>query len=166
MNSNNQKGFSIERKFKAAKTTVFNAFATAEALGKWWGPAESTIEVVNFNFVPEGKFHYKLDGNGQTMWGLFVYKNIVNPDLLEFVSSFSDENGAVCKAPFPMDFPLEIFNQITLTESEGITTLLLQGKPLNATAEQEATYLSLTESMQKGFGGTFDQLEKYLGLNQ
>ncbi len=162
MDTQNKTGFSIERKFNAPKTAVFNAFATAEALGKWWGPAGSTISVINFNFKPEGIFHYKLDGNGQTMWGLFVYKNISSPDLLEFVSSFSDENANVCKAPFPMDFPLQIFNQVTLTENNGITTLLLQGHPINATPEQEATYKALTESMQQGFGGTFNQLENYL----
>lgn len=64
--------------------------------------------------------------------------------------------------PFPIDFPLEIFNELTLTEKEGKTTLTLQGHPINATAEQEATYYGMANSMQQGFKGTFDQLEAYL----
>jgi len=157
-----QKKFSITRQFKAPKEAVFNAFSQAEALAQWWGPVGMPLQVVHFEFKPKGRFHYKLEGNGQVMWGLFVYGNIARPDLIEFVSSFSDEAGNICKSPFPIDFPFEIFNQLTLVENAGLTTLTLQGHPINATPEQEATYYGMTDSMQQGFGGTFDQLETYL----
>ncbi len=152
----------IVREFKAPKALVFDAFAKAEAFAEWWGPAGMPITVLEFDFRQGGKTHYKMEGNGQSMWGLFHYKNIIRPDLLEFVSSFSDEKGNVCKAPFPMAFPLEIFNQISLTENNGITTLVLTGHPLNATEEQEHTYYSIMENMKQGFAGTFKQLETYL----
>lgn len=158
----NQKKFSIKRQFKAPKEAVFDAFSQAEALAQWWGPVGMPLQVVSLEFKPKGKFHYKMEGHGQVMWGLFVYGNIERPDLIEFVSSFSDEAGNICKSPFPIDFPLEIFNQVTLVENAGVTTLTLQGHPINATPEQEATYFGMTDSMQQGFGGTLDQLETYL----
>ena len=96
------------------------------------------------------------------MWGLFKYVTINRHDLIEFVNSFSDEAGNLCKPPFPIEFPLEIFNQIVLTEEDGMTTLTLRGHPINATTEQEATYASMYDNMQQGFGGTFNQLEHYL----
>lgn len=61
-----------------------------------------------------------------------------------------------------MDFPLEIFNELTFTEKNGDTLLTLQGHPINATPAQEATYYGMADSMQQGFNGTFDQLEAYL----
>jgi PhnB protein len=152
----------IVRLFNAPKQVVFEAFASADALAEWWGPAGSRVGVKSFSFVHGGKFHYWMDTEGQRMWGLFKYVTIQPHDLIEFISSFSDEAGAICKSPFPIDLPLEIFNKITLTESNGRTTLTLQGQPVNATPEQEAVFTSITDSMEQGFGGTFDQLDRYL----
>lgn len=156
------KQFSITRNFKAPINMVFDAFSTAEAIGQWWGPAGMSITVVHYDFSVNGRFHYKMQNGDNTMWGLFVYHQIRRPNLIEFVNSFSDEEGNVCKAPFPMDFPLEILNQLTFEEVDGETILTLKGHPIHATEAQEATYYAITESMQQGFKGTFDQLEQYL----
>jgi uncharacterized protein YndB with AHSA1/START domain len=160
--TNKKGGLKIVRNFKAPKSLVFQAFSTAEAFAEWWGPVGMPITVVHLDFKQGGKLHYKMEGNGQTMWGIFKYHNIIKPNLVEFVSSFSDESGKICKSPFPMDFPLEIFNQMTLEENNGITTVTLSGYPINATPEQEATYNSIIENMNQGFAGTFIQLEAYL----
>lgn len=157
-----KEGLKIVREFNAPKTLVFDAFATAEAFSEWWGPTGMPVSIAYFDFKQNGKVHYKMEGNGQIMWGIFNYKNIVRPDIIEFVSSFSDESGSICKAPFPIDFPLEIFNEIKLEENNGITTITLSGHPINATAEQEATYYSMIENMNQGFTGTLNQLEAYL----
>ena len=157
-----KQGLKIVRQFNAPKEIVFEAFANADAMSQWWGPAGMSVIVKTFNFTPGGKFHYKMEANSQTMWGLFKYVNISRPDLIEFISSFSDEEGNVSTSPFPMDFPLEIYNKITLTEENGNTILQLEGHPVNATPAQEETYRSIKDSMQQGFGGTFDKLDRYL----
>ncbi|MHA4808861.1 SRPBCC family protein [Flavitalea flava] len=155
-------GLKIVRNFNAPKEVVFEAFANADAMAEWWGPKGMSLTVKTFDFKPGGKFLYKMEGGNQTLWGLFKYVNINKYDLIEFISSFSDEKGNICTSPFPMDFPLEIFNQMTLTEANGRTTLTLQGHPINATAAQETTYNSIKENMQQGFAGTFDKLDKYI----
>lgn len=155
-------GLKIVRDFTAPKLVVFEAFSTAEAFAEWWGPVGMPVSVLHFDFQQGGKFHYKMDGNGQTMWGIFNYRTIVKPNLIEFISSFSDESGKICNSPFPIDFPLEILNILTLEETNGITTLTLSGHPINATPEQEATYYAMIENMNQGFAGTFDQLDTYL----
>jgi uncharacterized protein YndB with AHSA1/START domain len=160
--ANKKEGLKIVREFKAPIILVFEAFATAEAFASWWGPAGMPVTVSHFDFRNGGKTHYKMEGHGQIMWGLFRYQTIVKPDSISFISSFSDENGNVCKAPFPIEFPLEIFNEMQLEEKDGTTTLTLSGYPLNATAEQEATYYSMKENMSQGFAGTFNQLDDYL----
>jgi len=161
MTDQTKKGLRIVRRLNAPKEVVFQAFANKEAMGEWWGPAGMTLVVHAFEFAPGGKFHYQMVGS-QTMWGLFKFVNISEPNVIEFISSFSDEQGNVCTSPFPMDFPLEVLNKITLGEADGMTTLTLEGHPLNATPEQEETYHSIKDSMHEGFGGTFDKLDRFL----
>lgn len=161
-----KEGLKIVRDFKAPKILVFDAFATAEAFAEWWGPAGMPITVLHFDFRQGGKLHYKMEGHGQVMWGAFKYGNIVRPDLIEFVSSFANEAGNICKSPFPIEFPLEIHNELTLAEKDGVTTITLSGHPINATPEQEATYYAMIGNMQQGFAGTLNQLEAYLAKVQ
>ena len=158
----NKENFVIVRTFKAPKEVVFRAFSEAEALAQWWGPVGMPIQVVAFDFKPKGIFHFKMEGNGEVMWAIFVYGNIICPDLIEFTNSFSDENGRICRAPFHPAWPLEIYNELTFTEDNSITTLTLKGYPVNATDEEAALYYSFAENMKQGFGATFDQLENYL----
>ncbi|MBK7439192.1 MAG: SRPBCC domain-containing protein [Saprospiraceae bacterium] len=154
--------FQLVRTFNAPISMVFEAFENAAAMADWWGPAGMAITVKKLDFRPGGSFHYKMEGPVNTMWGLFKYVTIQKPNKIEFVNSFSDESGNVCKAPFDIDFPEEIFNQISLEEHQGVTTLTLTGGPRQATDAQLATYDAMHESMQQGFGGTFNQLETYL----
>jgi uncharacterized protein YndB with AHSA1/START domain len=161
-----KEGLRIVRDFKAPQALVFQAFSTAEAFADWWGAPGMPITVKHFDFKQGGKLHYKMEGHGQVMWGLFKYGNIVKPNLIEFVNSFSDEEGNICKSPFPMEFPLEIFNHLTLKENSGITTLTLESHPINATPEQEAAFYSMMANISEGFAGTFNQLEAYLTKNQ
>lgn len=158
----NKPGLTIVREFKAPKQLVFEAFASAEAFSQWWGPVGKPISVLHFDFQVGGRTHYAMEGQGQVYWGLFQYKAINKPDSIAFISSFADQEGTICKAPFPFDFPLEIYNEITLTENNGITTLTLQGYPVNPTPAQAATYENMKEGMTQGFGGTLTQLEAYL----
>lgn len=160
--SEKKEGLVLVRKLKAPKELVFEAFSKAEALNQWWGPVGMPANVKHMDFREGGKMHYQLEGNGQIMWGLFTYLKIAAPDSMEFISAFSDENGNICKSPFPMDFPMKIYNRLTLVENNGITTLTLSGYPVEATPEQEKTYYGMIENMNQGWAGTFMQLENYL----
>lgn len=152
----------ITREFNAPKKIVFNAFADAAALAEWWGPPGIPITVVKFDFRPDGIFHYKTDMQGQTLFGRFVYKRIQKYDLIEFISSFSDENGGITRAPFNDKFPLEIFNHLEFTGQDNKTTIKLSGHPVNATEEEMQFFSQMSAGVQQGFAGTFNQLEHYL----
>jgi uncharacterized protein YndB with AHSA1/START domain len=112
---------------------------------------------------PGGVFHYSMRSpQGQIMWGRFVYREIQAPERLVYINSFSDEDGNVIRSPYSPTWPLEILNILTLTESDGKTTLTLRGGPLNATPEERATFWNGQESLRQGFAGTFDQLAAFL----
>jgi uncharacterized protein YndB with AHSA1/START domain len=158
--------FVVTRTFDAPRALVWKAWTEPERLAQWWGPKGCTIRVVTLDVRPGGMFHYAMAYQpGQDMWGRFVYREIEAPERLVYVSSFSDAEGGITRAPFPQlrdTFPLEILNTLTLTEDGGKTTVSLRGHPLNATDEERATYRGMFGSMQQGFAGTFDRLDGYL----
>nr|WP_294949304.1 SRPBCC domain-containing protein [uncultured Mucilaginibacter sp.] len=152
----------IVRQFNAPKDVVFEAFANAEAVADWWGPAEFPITVIRFEFQPQGLFHYKMEANGQVMYGRFIYGDIQKPNVLEFTNAFSDENAGVTRAPFSATWPLEVFNRLSFTEENGKTTITMSGYPVNATEEENQTFITAQANLQQGFEGTFNQLDKYI----
>jgi uncharacterized protein YndB with AHSA1/START domain len=155
--------FIIVRDFQAPKELVFDAFAESEALTQWWGPKEMALTVLRLEFRPQGIFHYRMTGsNGESMYARFVYEKISRPDLLEFITSFTDPEGNVIRAPFFDNWPMEVYTKITFTENKGITTMTLLAYPVNASTEEEARFYSIAENMQQGYGGTFDKLDIYL----
>lgn len=161
--SNEKSQLVITRELDAPAALVFQAWTDPEMLAKWWGPKGSAIKVNKFELEPGGTFHYCMDHpNGQEMWGLFSFREILPPTRLTFVSSFSDAEGNITRGPFFPNWPLEILNIITLEEKEGKTTLTLTGGPINANEDELQLYASIIPSMEQGFGGSFDQLEEYL----
>ncbi len=155
--------FVVTRVFDFPRDLVWKAFAEAERIAHWWGPKGCPIRVAKLDFRPGGIFHYSVAlPNGKDMWGRFVYREIAAPERIVFVNSFSDAAGGITRAPMNATFPLEVLNQLTLVEQAGKTTLTLRGGPINATPEEFQTYRDFFPSMEKGFGGTLEQLAEYL----
>ena len=153
----------ITREFDAPKDMVFDAFASAEAMAQWWGPADFPITVISFDFNAGGVFHYKMDLPDQQVWyGRFIYHQIMRPHLIEFTSAFSNADAEVTRAPFATDWPLEIFNRLVFSEKNGKTTIKMMGYPVNPNEAEAKLFNLMTDNVQEGFGKTFDQLDRYL----
>jgi len=161
-----EQDFVISRTFDAPRALVWKVWTEPEHLAQWWGPKGCTIRVVKLDVRPGGVFHYAMAYQpGHDMWGRFVYREILAPERMVYVSSFSDPEGGITRAPFPQlhdTFPLEILNTLTLAEDGGTTTMTVRGRPINATEAERKTYRGMFGSMQQGFTGTFDQLAHYL----
>lgn len=158
--------FSISRTFDAPRELVFKALTESERLVHWWGPKGFTMMNSQLDLRPGGVWHYGMKSpEGFVMWGKFVYREIVAPEKLVFVNSFSDEEGNLTRHPLSPTWPIEVLNTLTLMEQDGKTTMTIRGGPINATEEEIRTFESGFESMQKGFSGTFDQLDEYLAKN-
>jgi uncharacterized protein YndB with AHSA1/START domain len=157
------KEFTISRIVNAPRDVVWKAWTDRDALAQWWGPKGCALEVTRLEVRPGGMFLYSMGmPNGEKWWGRFIYHEVVAPERIVFVNSFSDENGNIVRAPFSDKWPKEIRNVLTLTEEGGKTTVSLRGGPLDVTAEERAMFEGMFASMQQGFSGTFDQLDQYL----
>ena len=156
--------FSLSRLFKAPQELVWKAWTEADRLSHWWGPKGCQIRVAHLDVQSGGTFHYAMDaGERGTMWGRFIYRDVNPTSELTFVNSFSDAQGGLTRAPFSDLWPLEVLNVLTLSPESGGTRLHLEATPLSAEPAELKQFVEWFDSLTQGFGGTFDQLEEYLG---
>jgi uncharacterized protein YndB with AHSA1/START domain len=162
------KEFVISRTFDAPRELVWKACTEPERLALWWGPTGFKMHACTLDLRPGGSFHYGMQppagspmGNA-VLWGKFVYREIVKPECIVFVNSFSDAHGGLTRHPLHPGWPLEVLNHQTFTEHQGKTTITLRGYPINATEAERNAFESAFKSMEQGFGGTFNQLAAYL----
>jgi len=155
--------FVISHKFNAPRELVWKAWTARDHMMKWFGPKGFTMPAAKMDFRPGGTFHYCLCApDGKEMWGKFVYREIVPPEKIILVNSFSDEDGGITRHPFSPMWPLEMLTTTTLVEHAGKTMLTIEWVPLNATAEECQTFNSARTGMNQGWAGTFEQLAGYL----
>lgn len=148
---------------QAPREQVFGAWTQAEHLQHWWGPKGFQLKIVQLELVPGGTFLYHIGAaQGPAMWGKFVYEQITAPQRLVYLSSFTDAAGHLVRAPFSTTWPLQVRNQLTLSEANGQTTFTLCSQPYQATKEEEQTFMAAADAIRQGLRGTFEQLDTYL----
>jgi uncharacterized protein YndB with AHSA1/START domain len=159
--------FTISRTFDAPLKLVWEVYSQERHLARWWGPKGFEWVSGTLDFRPGGHFHYCMKSPaGQEMWGRFDYREIVPMTKVVFTNSFSNGNGDIVRAPFAANFPLQVLNEVSFTESGGKTTLRMRGSPFKASDEEIAFFESMFTSMNQGFSGTLKQLEEYLNRLQ
>lgn len=158
-----KEAFVISRTFDVPRDFMFKVWTDPAHMQRWWGPKGVKVTHSKMELHPGGVYHYCMrTPDGQDMWGIFVYREIVKPERIVFVNSFSNEQGGLTHHPMMRTWPLEMLSTITFTEQGGKTTVTVRWSPLNATNEERKTFENGFESMKKGWGGTFEQLGDYL----
>ncbi len=160
---NPEREFVVSRTFDAPREVVWRAWTERERLMQWFGPKGFVMTNAKLDFRPGGKFHYCLRStDGKKMWGKFVYREIVAPERMVLVNSFSDEDERLTRHPMSPTWPLEMLTTTTFTEENGKTTVTVRWSPLEPTAEERKTFDASHDGMRQGWSGTFDQLARYL----
>lgn len=159
----NSSEFVISRTFDAPRELVFAAFTEPERMKHWWGPKGFTVIHSKRDLRVGGIYHYCLRSpEGQEMWGKFVYREIVKPERLVFINSFSDKAGGMTRHPLSPNWPLEMLSTVIFAEREGKTTLTVKWAPHAAKEVERQTFDAAHEGMRMGWTGTLDQLTVYL----
>jgi uncharacterized protein YndB with AHSA1/START domain len=155
--------FMISRVFDAPADLVWKAFNEPERMKHWWGPKGYAVRAAKMDFRPGGVYHYCLRSpDGQDMWGKFAYREIVAPERIVFVSSFSDEKGRLTRHPMSPTWPLEMLSTFAFADQKGKTTFTIQSIPLNPTEDERKTFEDGRKGMKQGWTGTLDKLAEYL----
>ena len=160
------KPFEISRVFDAPRDRVWQAWTEVERLKQWWGPKGFVVTHCTLDLRPGGKGHYCLRApDGSQMWGRFVYREIVKPERLVWINSFSDKDGGTTVHPMSPDWPREMLTKVTFEAQGGKTRVTVQWVPVDASTDIERkTFDEGRDSMKQGWSGTFEQLESYLSL--
>lgn len=158
-----QKPFVISRTFNVPREIVFDAFTRPDEMKTWWGPKGFTVIASKMDLRVGGTYHYGMRGpDGAPMWGKFVYREIVRPERIVFVNSFSNENGDVTRHPMAPGWPLEMLTTFTFEDVGGKARLTTTSVALNATDAECTMFEANHDSMTQGWTGTLDQLEAHL----
>lgn len=157
------KEFVIERVFDAPRELVWKAFTEAERLKHWWGPKGFKMLSCKVDLSVGGIFHYGMQApDGSEMWGKWTFREIVPPQRLVMLISFSDKDGGVTRHPFAPTWPAEMLGTTTFTVQGDKTLLTTRSVAFNPTEEERKAFEAGFASMEQGFGGTWDQLAAYL----
>ena len=162
-NSEGLREFVIARIFDFPRELVFSAWTEERHLKHWFAPKGFTIPVSHLNLVPGGVFHYCMRAaNGAEMWGKWTFEEIVPPQRIVLVSTFSNKHGNPTRHPYVSNWPIEVLTKTTLIEDEGKTLVKISWIPVNASRIECLTFSGMHEAMAQGWNGTLDQLAEYL----
>ena len=158
------KDFVISRVFDAPRALVWECFTKPERMKEWWGPKGVKLTKSEMDLRVGGTYHYGMQQqDGTVMWGRMIYREIVPPERLVFINSFSDEAGGLSRHPLAPTWPMEMLSIFTFEEMpDGKTKFTVTWRPHNATEEERATFDAGHASMTGGWTGTMEQLEAYL----
>jgi uncharacterized protein YndB with AHSA1/START domain len=158
--------FVISRVFRAPRELVFDAWTKREHLIHWMGPKGTRITKSALDLRPGGMFHYGMQSpDGTALWGKWLFREIVRPERLVVVVTFSDENGGITRHPFAPGWPLETLSTMTFDEHAGIgggTTVVLRWLPHDASDAERQFFAASHPGMEQGWSGTLEQFAAYL----
>jgi uncharacterized protein YndB with AHSA1/START domain len=155
--------FVTTRLFDAPRELVWQTFTEARHLENWFGPRGFKVSVAKLELRPGGTFLYSMQTpDGHTMWGKWVYREIVAPEKLVTVVLFTDLDGTPVRHPMAATWPLEVLGTMTLAAQGNKTLLTSRSVPINASQVERDTFKAGFSSMTQGFNGTWDQLTEYL----
>ncbi|HEX2667352.1 MAG TPA: SRPBCC domain-containing protein [Gammaproteobacteria bacterium] len=160
---NASEDFVTTRLFNAPRELVFDVWTQEQHLSKWFAPKGFDILGGKMDLRVGGTYHYGLrTPDGMEMWGKWTFKEIKRPEKLVVITSFSDRQGGITVHPGNPNWPRETLATTTF-ESQGPRTLLtLRWAPYNATDLERRTFAENKASMEQGWGGTMELLERYL----
>ncbi len=158
------KDFVISRVFDTPRDLMWKCFTEPERMKQWWGLKGVKILKSKMDLRVGGIYHYGMQTpDGKLMWGKFVYREIVPPQKLAFINSFSDEAGRLTRHPLAPTWPMQMMSTFTFDEQPGgKTKFTVSWAPHKATDEERETFDAGHDSMTQGWGGTMDQLAGYL----
>jgi uncharacterized protein YndB with AHSA1/START domain len=157
--------FVASRVFNAPRERVWQAWTEAEQLKEWFSPKGFERVRCTLDLRPGGLFLYCLrTPEGHDLWGKWVIREVVKPERLVFIVSFSDEQAGLTVHPMNPSWPREIHSTVVFEALGAKTRVTVRWRPHeNSTELERRTFDEGRDSMKQGWGGTLDQLDTCLG---
>lgn len=157
------KPFTLSREFNASKDLMWKCWTEKSHLENWSGPKGTQLKQSNFELKAGVTNHYCMTmPDGAEMWGKQVFRDILKPDRLVYVTSFSDAKGNMTRHPMSPTWPLEMLTTITLLAMGSKTQVTIEWMPMHSNELEINTFNEAHEGMKMGWGGSLDTLDEYL----
>lgn len=155
----------IVREFNAPRQLVFDAWTQVKHLNNWMFPMPGCqCDFVSANIVDGGNSLHKITmPNGNDMWLLTRYEEVVSPERLVFLQYFSNEMGDRLPMPHLPNWPKDMLATLHFEEiAVDRTKLTFLWEPRDATAEELSVFESTRSDHGKGWGAGMEQLHIYI----
>lgn len=143
----------VTRVFNAPRELVWKAWTEPAHLTRWWAPKGLSTPSCTTDLRPGGRFHYCMRmPDGKEIWGIGIYREVVRPERIVYVDSFSDEKGNVVPpARYGMSesHPAESLVTVTFEERQGRTTVTLRHAIAAAVKERLGTEQGWKEMLER-----------------
>lgn len=155
--------FVSSRSFDAPLDLVWAANSELDRMKKWWSPRGVAVTEASLDFRSGGAYRYTLCAPDGKEWrGRLTYREIVPRQKIVSVVSFIDAQDNIVRHPMAPTWPREMLSTTTFSEQDGRTTIAVSWHPINAPAEDIATFEAGRAGMEQGFAGTWENLTAYL----
>lgn len=109
----------VTRLFDAPVERVWNAWADAEQVKRWWGPDGFTAPVARIDFREGGTSLVCMRSpDGQDFYNTWAYQNIVPMQRIEYIQNLADQDGQridPVTVGLREDFPEDVQTVVTFT---------------------------------------------------
>jgi uncharacterized protein YndB with AHSA1/START domain len=144
----------MTRVFDAPRELVFKVWTETQHVAQWWGPKGFTNPVCEMDVRVGGAIRIHMRGPDGVVYPMTgVFKEIVAPERLVFVSSAIDDKG---------NSMFDILSTVIFAEQRGKTALTLQLRVIKSTAAAPQ-YL---KGMEMGWTMSLDRLGEHLAKTQ
>lgn len=143
----------LTRVYDAPRDLVFRAWTEPKRLTGWWAPKGFTTPACEVDLRPGGSFHYCMRSpDGQSIWGIGKYREIVAHERIVYTDAFSDAKGNVVPPShygMSASHPAETLVSVTFTEHEGRTQVKLRHSIPGPVEERTAMEQGWSEMLER-----------------
>lgn len=156
--------FTVSRIFKAPVALLWAVHTDPGHQANWLSPGNPALYQSRLDFRVGGTHFYGMPApDGSIMYGIQTFRQIVPLKKVVLVQSFADKDGNVAPYPMAPSWPKEMLSTNTYEDlGNGTARLSVTWLPLNATAEEVATFEGARDGMQGGWDHQFGQIQAYL----
>jgi len=143
----------VTAKFDAGAERVWEMWSDPRLLERWWGPPSHPATFVDHDLAPGGRAAFYMTGpDGQKYHGWWRFEEVEPPTRLRFEDGFADDEGR------PNDEMPTTVATVTLSESDGATTMLIESKFAN----REGMEQTLEMGVEQGITEAVNQIDALL----
>ena len=154
----------LEKIFLAPIDKVFEMFTNTNHLDHFWAPHGWELIHSTLDFKPDGEWFFGLsstDGHPESKnienWGLSLFKEIKEPEVIEMVDYVTDEKGEI-KRELPASK-----TRIELKALDDNRTIIIGHKEYNSPDE---LIQLINQGLREDIASRWDRLSQYLSTQQ